>query len=212
MLTVAFPTYLVRLSGSNPNPALQNADTEWNIENQIAMSVGISRSKRVYSNKDPTVSIVTLMMMTVQSSPRAVVPFVLPRLVANNDESRVVNLRPNTYSKNVEKVMIPIPPSWIESRITTCPKLVKYVPVSTTVRPVTQVADVMVKSASMKPIEPPVVACGSINTNVAARIYAAKLNARIFSGANRLSGLKPRSIGRLRSNRVILVVRDNMLL
>ena len=41
--------------------------------------------------------------------------------------------------------MIPSPPDWIRTRITAWPKLLQYVGVSTTIRPVTQIAEVAVK-------------------------------------------------------------------
>ena len=46
--------------------------------------------------------------------------------------------------------MMPKPPIWMSSRITTCPNGLQWVAVSTTTRPVTQAALVAVKSASMK--------------------------------------------------------------
>lgn len=47
-------------------------------------------------------------------------------------------------------VMIPKPPTWIRARIAPSPKSLQYVPVSTTVSPVTQTADVDVKRAVTK--------------------------------------------------------------
>jgi hypothetical protein len=56
----------------------------------------------------------------------------------------------------VVNVMIPRPPTWIRNRIHACPAVVKYVAVSTTIRPVTQTALVAVKSASSHPSGAPV--------------------------------------------------------
>ena len=56
----------------------------------------------------------------------------------------------------VVKVMIPRPPSWMRSRSQAWPQAVKYVAVSTTMRPVTQTALVAVKRASSQPSFSPV--------------------------------------------------------
>ncbi len=50
--------------------------------------------------------------------------------------------RPSSTRPIVARVMIPSPPTWIRSRITTCPNGDQYVPVSTDARPVTQTAEV----------------------------------------------------------------------
>ncbi|MPM90830.1 hypothetical protein SDC9_137952 [bioreactor metagenome] len=62
--------------------------------------------------------------------------------------------------------MNPNPPTWMSSRITACPKRVKYVPVSATTKPVTQEADVAVKKASKKGMGAPVEDAGSIKRAV----------------------------------------------
>src|SRR5262249_34652359 len=59
---------------------------------------------------------------------------------------------PKTRNRAVESVVIPSPPSWINARITTCPKVENSLPVSRTVRPVTHTALVAVNSASSRPI------------------------------------------------------------
>ena len=46
-------------------------------------------------------------------------------------------------------VMMPSPPTWISTRITTCPNRLQVVAVGTVTRPVTQVAVVAVNRASM---------------------------------------------------------------
>ena len=48
----------------------------------------------------------------------------------------------------METVINPMPPTWISSRITACPKRVNWVQVSYSTSPVTQEADAEVKSAS----------------------------------------------------------------
>ena len=51
--------------------------------------------------------------------------------------------------------------------MTSCPKRLKYVAVSTTIKPVTHVADVAVKNASTSRVDPPdVVAAGSMSRTV----------------------------------------------
>jgi len=52
----------------------------------------------------------------------------------------------------VDIVIIPNPPHCKRIRITNCPKEEKSFPVSSTINPVTQVAEVAVKRALMKPI------------------------------------------------------------
>ena len=70
--------------------------------------------------------------------------------------------------------MIPSPPNCIKSKRIDCPKVVKYEPVSTTIRPVTQTALVEVKSASRSPI-PSCVALGNISKPVPTNIIPRKL-------------------------------------
>ena len=57
---------------------------------------------------------------------------------------------------SVVNVMIPSPPSWMRSRTYACPHVVKYVAVSTTMRPVTQTALVAVNRASSQLSSSPV--------------------------------------------------------
>jgi len=78
--------------------------------------------------------------------------------------------------------MRPRPPSWIRTRITICPKSVKEEPVSRTVRPVTQTAEVEVKRASIKEISPDVVEKGSMSRNAPASIAVMKLIRRKEAG------------------------------
>ncbi len=56
----------------------------------------------------------------------------------------------------VDIVIIPSPPLCRRIRIINCPKEEKSFPVSRTINPVTQVAEVAVKRALIKPILPPV--------------------------------------------------------
>ncbi len=59
------------------------------------------------------------------------------------------NLPPKSKIRTVEKVMIPSPPHWMRIRTTHWPNKLKRLPVSTTTRPVTQVAEVAVNNASI---------------------------------------------------------------
>ena len=59
-------------------------------------------------------------------------------------------------SSSVDPAMIPKPPSWISRRMKAWPHPVKYVAVSTTMRPVTHTALVAVKRASSQPRGSPV--------------------------------------------------------
>ena len=54
---------------------------------------------------------------------------------------------PKSNTTSVDMVMMPRPPSWAKAMIAICPVKVQCVAVSTTDRPVTQIADVAVKSA-----------------------------------------------------------------
>ena len=58
--------------------------------------------------------------------------------------------------------MIPNPPTWISTRITTCPNSDQYAPVSTVTSPVTHTAEVAVNTASSRVERSPVaVAAGN---------------------------------------------------
>ena len=93
-------------------------------------------------------------------------------------------LLPNKKRKKVEKVMMPSPPIWMSARMTIWPNGLKWVPVSTTVNPVTQVALVAVNSASTKDNDFPTEAGGSISNNAPIRIAPAKLSIRISAAVN----------------------------
>lgn len=71
---------------------------------------------------------------------------------------------------NVAIVTKPSPPNWNNMSNTTCPKVVSWVPVSMTARPVTQVAEVAINKASIKDIFPDVEEMGRLSRNVPAVI------------------------------------------
>jgi hypothetical protein len=61
-------------------------------------------------------------------------------------------LFPAKKANMVDIVIMPNPPHCRRIRITNCPKIEKSLPVSSTINPVTQVAEVAVKRALIKPI------------------------------------------------------------
>ena len=69
-------------------------------------------------------------------------------------------------SSRVETVRIPNPPTWTSKRITSCPKRVNCRPMSRTDRPVTQLAEVDMKSASTNPMGEPAADVGSMSRAV----------------------------------------------
>ena len=74
-------------------------------------------------------------------------------------------------------VMMPRPPIWIRQRMTACPKMLHEVTVGTTTRPVTHVAVVEVKSASIKGVKLPVADdIGSMSKSAPIKIAAMKLS------------------------------------
>ena len=67
--------------------------------------------------------------------------------------------------------------------MTTCPKIEKYVNVSTTTNPVTQVAEVAVNNAVLKSVATPAFEqIGSININAPIKINSAKLETITLAG------------------------------
>ena len=79
-------------------------------------------------------------------------------------------------------VITPIPPICISVMITPCPKYDQYVAVSCTMRPVTQVADVAVNSASENGVIPcPFEDIGNISSRVPSIISAKKLKMIIWN-------------------------------
>ena len=74
------------------------------------------------------------------------------------------------------KVISPKPPIWISARIINWPKTFHLAKVSNTVRPVTHVALVAVKNASIKFVAlPPFAAAGNVSRKLPKIITAAKL-------------------------------------
>jgi hypothetical protein len=89
-----------------------------------------------------------------------------------------VNLLPSIMAKNVDNVMIPNPPICIRNNITIWPNIEKSFPTSFTTRPVTHVALVAVKKASIGLNEcPGLELWGSDNKNPPMIITRRKLTA-----------------------------------
>ena len=97
--------------------------------------------------------------------------------------SEMENFPKTRKTKKVEKVMIPNPPNWIKIKIIICPKCVNFVPVSTTVKPVTHVAEVAVNSESINDRRLPFTAWGSISKTVPTNIIVKKLKTKILDEA-----------------------------
>lgn len=93
---------------------------------------------------------------------------------------------PKNMTNTVVNVIKPRPPIWTHANITSCPKTEKWVPVSTTASPVTQVAETAVKKASVSSMDSPVVvATGSASRKVPAKMTSAKLRMTICVGLRR---------------------------
>ena len=92
--------------------------------------------------------------------------------------------------KKVVKVTIPRPPNWISARITPCPKGVQKVPVSTTIKPVTQEAEVAVNRVVKKSVKVPErLQTGRVSTKAPANINRAKLETMTRAGLFKKFGL-----------------------
>ena len=84
------------------------------------------------------------------------------------------------------KIMMPSPPSWMSSMMTTCPNGLQNVGVSTTVSPVTQTAEVAVNSASTNDGDSPAaVEIGSISSAVPTSTAEPKPTTTACSGCSR---------------------------
>ena len=90
--------------------------------------------------------------------------------------------RPASVRITTAPVTNPSAPTWISTRITASPNAVQWSAVETTVRPVTQTAEVAVKSAVMTSVPPPSLAKGSSSNMVPTAIRPAKPAARVTPG------------------------------
>ncbi len=83
--------------------------------------------------------------------------------------------------------MMPKPPSWMSARITTCPKGLQWLAVSSTTSPVTQVALVAVKRASMNLVPcPSAEAIGSMSSPVPTLMRTMNRPSRVTAGGGAL--------------------------
>ena len=158
------------------NPALQNAEIEWKTLYQIPRRMPNSLQNAGAMATAPKSSNITviLIMKPVSST--------MPPTLSAEIEScimlrpRIPILFPDRAEKNIAIVTIPMPPIWISVIITACPNVDQYVAVSCTTSPVTQSADVAVKSASAKLVHSPLAdEIGSISMSAPRSIPAAKL-------------------------------------
>ena len=84
-------------------------------------------------------------------------------------------LRPEIMANDAATVMTPMPPIWMSSKMTPCPKPDQYVAVSCSTSPVTHTADVEVKSASRNGVSVRArLDTGSISSSVPKRMTAEK--------------------------------------
>lgn len=127
------------------NPALQNAEMLWKMENQIPFESPNLGQKWNASKKAPKNSIENVPIMIKR------VIFTIPPICGAETEFCINDLDTKPILRFVsvmiemQSVMNPIPPIWIRQRMTPWPKKDQWVYVSTWIRPVTHVADVAVK-------------------------------------------------------------------
>ena len=143
------------LTPMRSKPALQKADTEWNTEYQSPFPSPNSGIKRIASSTAPESSNMSVprpmvLVISIMRPTRTVL-----MLSAMTPRSRMLMRRRSSLEKSVAMVMKPRPPSWMSTRITTCPKPDQYVAVSTSTRPVTHDALTEVKSAVTRPVASP---------------------------------------------------------
>ena len=82
--------------------------------------------------------------------------------------------------------MMPNPPTWMSPRITTCPKGVQKVGVSTVISPVTQTAETAVNRAGMNvSASGSVCETGSISSPAPSTMTLRKANGTLRTGCNR---------------------------
>nr|WP_257908165.1 hypothetical protein [Janibacter limosus] len=97
--------------------------------------------------------------------------------------AEAVSRRPTSMTRSVATDMIPRPPTRIIPRMTSSPKVDQWPPVSTVTSPVTQVAEVAVKSAvSGSVASRDCEAKGVISTSVPSRMVLANLSMTVRDG------------------------------
>lgn len=98
---------------------------------------------------------------------------------------RTPSCRVTDSARSEEIVTIPRPPTWMPARITTCPAVDQWVAVSTVVRPVTDTAEVAVKTASCRWAGTPEAVAHGINRSTV-KTAIAPANARSADRAGEL--------------------------
>ena len=170
-------------------PALQNALTLWKIALKAAKSCVRHKGK---SSTAPTASMASV-PATMSFSVREITPsrsWLTISLIPS--AWRTPKARRPSTTNSVPKIMIPSPPSWMRPSTTAWPKSDRSVAVSTTVRPVTQVALVAVNRASSNHRGrcPVGTARGSISRPAPTRIRNRKLPTSSRAGAMPLLAAK----------------------
>ena len=165
------------------NPALQKADTEWNTPYHTPL-------------KKPNCPAKTGIIRTAPKSSAAAVPlrimpvrFRIPPISCAETDScmrlfcRMLIFLPEKRITATETVITPMPPIWISTMITNCPKLVNVLGTSIVVRPVTQTALVVVNSESIhERCTPGWMQRGISSTPEPTRMITMKLTASIRAG------------------------------
>ena len=171
------------------NPALLKAEIEWKsphhrpsgLPTPPASPPSEKLAARITAPTPSTTSVKIAMRFTIQVTLPSCRP---PRDSWTITLLRNVVRRPMTMDRNsVDPAMIPNPPAWMSSMITTCPNALQCVPVSSTTSPVTQAADVAVNSASTNGVgSPDCVANGSMRSAVPMAIRTANTDSRVGAG------------------------------
>ena len=139
------------------NPALLNAEMEWNKSIQSAsgsdnpVASKYSGFKKIGNPKrKPKVSIMITIVMTLTTYLLTNATVLLLTACDKNKRSLNFNFLEKIETKNAKMVMKPRPPIWIITSVTICPNKVNSLPIpkSYVQRPVTQVADVEIKIES----------------------------------------------------------------
>jgi len=161
----------------NEKPALQKEDTEWNTLVKTAGPRGILSFQTKKRSTAPAASTVKVKTNIILIS-----CFISTMGLGRNDSliihlSFVPRLLPMKRKRKTEKVMIPRPPSWIRVITTILPNTVSFVPMSITVSPVTQTAEIAVKKASSPPSGSPFDATGSLSRTAPTIAVSRKLRA-----------------------------------
>ena len=158
------------------------ADTEWKRENRRPLFQPSWGKKRKPRRSAPS-EITTAAILAIER-----VSCTSPLIESIFNASLIISLSfkviflPRITKINVAEVIKPRAPTRIRNIITNWPKTLKYVPVSTTVSPVTQTAEAAVNNASMKLTPPVTVAKGSNNKAVPVAIIKTNPAARKRAG------------------------------